>query len=404
MSDENISFTVPARSQNLALALVVLGAGAAVYELYTHAAHTWPLLMLNSFYVISLAVSALFFAATQKATGARWSASLRRIPEAFTLALPVLALLILVLFLGRSTLFPWSQEHGMDGVASFAGSRQWLQMPWVIVRTVASLGLWIVFALLMRRASLQQDERPDLSVTVHRRLTRYSVIFIPVFALTLTMMAYDWVISLDPKWFSTMFSVYVFAGTFAQGIAAITLATVLLRQNGPMSGSVSEDQFHDLGKMLFAFCTFWAYIWLGQYLLIWYGNMPEEVTHFIPRTNGAWLYLFLANLIINWIVPFLVLLSEGRKRNPKILIAMSVLVLVGHWLDLYLLVMPGFRPTPSIGLLEIVITAGYIALLFLLFLRAFARAPMVPLNDPILSYEALAHEHHSSHRLSGAKQ
>jgi hypothetical protein len=360
--------------------------------------------MLNGFYVTSLAVSALFFAATQRGTGARWSASLRRIPEAFTLALPVVALLMLVLFLGRDTLFPWSLEHGMEGVASFAGSRQWLQMPWVVVRTLASLGLWIVFALLMRRASLQQDENPEMSVTLHRRMTSYSIIFIPVFALTLTMMAYDWIISLDPKWFSTMFSVYVFAGTFVQGIAAITLATVLLRQRGPMSGSVSEDQFHDLGKMLFAFCTFWAYIWLGQYLLIWYGNMPEEVTHFIPRTTGAWLYLFLFNLIINWIVPFLVLLSEGRKRNPKILIAMSVLVLAGHWLDLYLLVMPNFRKTPGIGLLEIVITAGYIAFLFLLFLRAFARAPMVPLNDPILNYEALAHEHHSSHRLSGAQQ
>jgi hypothetical protein len=310
---------------------------------------------------------------------------------------------MLALFVGRQTIFPWSREHGMDGVASFAGSRQWLQMPWVIVRTVLSLGLWIGFALLMRRASRQQDDRPEMSLTVHRRLTRYAILFIPIFALTLTMMAYDWLISLDPKWFSTMFSVYVFAGTFVQGIAAVTLAAVMLRQ-GQMSGSISEDQLHDLGKMLFAFSTFWAYIWLGQYLLIWYGNMPEEVTHFVPRTNGAWLYFFLLNLIINWIVPFVVLLSEGRKRNPKILIAMSVLVLAGHWLDLYLLVMPDFRRTPGIGLLEVVITAGYMALLYLLFLRAFSRAPMVPLNDPILTYEELAHEHHSSHRLSGAKQ
>jgi hypothetical protein len=402
-SSEHISFTVPARSQALALALVVLGAGAAVYELFNDPRQAWPWLLLNGFYITSLAVSALFFAASQRATGARWSASLRRIPEAFTLALPVLAFVILVLFFGRETIFHWSHPDGMDGIAAFAGSRQWLQMPWVIVRTVLSLVLWIAFAWLMRRASLQQDQTPEMSLALHQRLNRYSILFVPVFALTLTMMAYDFLISLDPKWFSTMYSVYVFAGTWAQGIAAVTLAVVLLRQ-GPLSGSVSEDQLHDLGKMLFAFCTFWAYIWLGQYLLIWYGNMPEEVTHFIPRTNGPWLYLFILNLVINWVIPFLVLLSERRKRNPKILSAMCVLVLVGHWLDLYLLVMPDFRKTPGIGPLEIVITAGYMALLFLLFLRALSRAPMVPLNDPILNYEVLAHEHHSSHRLSGVNQ
>jgi hypothetical protein len=403
MNGENLSFAIPARSRTVAVALVFLGAGAAGIELAIGAKQVWPWLLLNGFYIVSVGVGALFVASALRATGARWSASLRRIPEAFTLTLPVVALLVLALFLGRETIFPWSRQHGMDGVASFAGSHQWLQMPWVIFRTVLALGLWIVFALLMRRASLEQDQSPEMSVAVHRRLTRYGVIFIPVFAVTLTIMAYDWLISLDPKWFSTMFAVYVFAGTFVQGIAAITLATVVLRQ-GPLSGNISEDQLHDLGKMMFAFCTFWAYIWLGQYLLIWYGNMPEEVTHFVPRTNGAWLYFFLLNLIINWIVPFLVLLSERRKRSPKILISMSVLLLVGHWLDLYLIVMPTYRSAPGLGIFAILITAGYLAFLFLLFVSALSRAPMVPLNDPILNYEALAHEHHSSHRLSGVKQ
>jgi hypothetical protein len=124
----------------------------------------------------------------------------------------------------------------------------------------------------------------------------------------------------------------------------------------------------------------------------------------MPRTNGAWLYLFALNMIVNWVVPFLVLLSERRKRSPKILIAMSTLLLVGHWLDLYILVMPTFRKDPGFGPLEIAITAGYAALIFLLFGLALGRAPMVPLNDPILAYEELAHEHDSSHELYGVKQ
>ncbi|MGA2890626.1 MAG: hypothetical protein ABSE51_21545 [Terracidiphilus sp.] len=400
---EDVSFEIPSRSRLFATGLVVLGAVAAFYELLADPQRAWPSLLLNGFYFTSLAVSAVFFLASQRATGARWSASLRRIPEAFMLALPVAALLMLALLLGRQTIFPWAHPGAFDHAPAIAGKVQYLQMPWLIVRTVAALVLWIVFALLMRRASLDQDQRPEMGLILHQRLTRCAIVFVPVFAVTFSLMVFDWLISLEPDWFSTMFAVYVFAGTFVQGIAAVTLAAVLLRRYFSWGSSISSDQLHDLGKMLFAFSTFWAYIWTCQYLLIWYGNIPEEVTHYIPRTNGLWLYLFALNLIVNWVIPFLVLLSEKRKRSPKILVAMSILLLLGHWLDLYLLIMPTFRSTPSLGLPEIAIAAGYMALMFLLFARALARAPMVPLNDPILNYEELAHDHDMVHRPFGVK-
>jgi hypothetical protein len=164
---------------------------------------------------------------------------------------------------------------------------------------------------------------------------------------------------------------------------------VALKQRGPLGGVILDRQLHDLGKMLFAFATFWAYIWICEYLLIWYGNIPEEVTHFVSRTTGPWLYLFALNLIINWVIPFTVLLSARAKHLGKILQAISLLLLFGHWLDLYLLIMPDEWRAPKLGWPELAIAAGYAALIYLLVVRALSRAPLVPLNDPVLRYEEL---------------
>jgi hypothetical protein len=385
--------TPTAFHKRISWCLVLLAAVVIVYGLFTAPERAWPNLLLDVFYIVSLGVSAIFFLATQRLTGARWSASLRRIPEALMLVLPAVAGLMLLLYFGRHELFPWSQPGIFDHEPAIAGRVRYLQTPWVFGRMAVVLLVWSGFALLLRRFSLQQDRHPELSLLLHRRLTRLSIVFVIVFAISFTVGAYDWLISLDPHWFSTMFAVYIFAGTFVQGIAAVTLGAVTLRENGVMNGDISEHQLHDLGKMLFAFSTFWAYIWTCQYLLIWYGNIPEEVTHYVSRTRGPWLYLFAANLVVNWIVPFLVLISKAAKCNVRTLRRMSILVLCGHWLDLYLVIMPARWSTPHFGLFELPMAAGFAALAYLIVVRVMKQAPLVPVNDPVLAYERMHHVH-----------
>jgi hypothetical protein len=359
----------------------------------------WPNLLLDGFYALSLCVGAMFFIATQRATSARWSAGLRRIPEAFMCAIPVLALLMIPLVAidnARMTLFAWTHPGVFAHEPAIAGKVQYLRAPFVYARIAAVFAIWILFAWAFRRASLIQDRTPGAGLPMHRRLDRLGAAFLVAFALTITLAAYDWLASLDPSWASTMFAVYVFAGTFVAGIAAVTLATVALARRQPLRDAVTEHQLHDLGKMLFAFSIFWAYIWTCQYLLIWYGNIPEEVGHYVTRTNGGWLPLFVANVLVNFVVPFLGLLSARAKMDPRRLAVISAVVLAGRWLDLYLIIMPSASREPRFGLAEPLIAAGYAALVVLLFRFYVARAPLVPLNDPVLAADAAA-----GHRVIG---
>src|SRR5262249_12017256 len=213
------------------------------------------------------------------------------------------------------------------------------------------IAAWTLFAWLIRRTSLQQDG--EAAVIHHERLVRYSAAFIVVFAISFSIASFDWLMSIVPHWSSTIFAVYWFAGVLAGGTAAITLAIVLLIEAGHFEEVAGAELRHDLGKLLFAFSTFWAYIWLSQYLLIWYGNLPEETPWYINRTSDRWIAVFLLNLALNWLIPFVVLMGRDAKRRAPVLKWVSIVMLAGRWVDLYVTVMPEMIAAPNLRLLDL---------------------------------------------------
>lgn len=396
----NQGLVVSRSMQRIPIALIIAGAVAFGVGLVVSPERTWMNLLVDGFYVLSLGVAAIFFITTQRLSSARWSAPIRRIPEAYMMVLPAAAGLLILLVFGFHSLYPWTTPHAIGHAIGHAlehepgtgiivpGHETYLAPTFVYVRMIAIVALWLFFAWRIRKISLAADASRDAGLLGHVRLNRTTAVFAPVFAFTFTAATYDWIISLDPKWFSTMFAVYMFAGSFVQGIAAIALATVVLKRRGafgPGGSQIGSEPVHTLGTMLLAFCTFWAYIWVCQYLLIWYGNIPEEVTYYLRRSSAPWLPLFLGSFVVNWVIPFFVLLPRTHKRSLRVMTAICILVLLGRWLDLYIAVMPSQWEAPRIGILEIAMAAGCGGLVYLIVVRGLSRAPLVPTHDPVLA-------------------
>jgi len=383
--------TVTRASLRVPIALCAIGVVSFAVGLVTATERTWMNLLVDGWFVLALGVAGVFFVAVQRLASSKWWSPIRRIPEAFSLLLPAAAVLMAVLAFGFHSLYPWTDPSsaGMneDHPLVRAGRFTYLAPTFVYVRMVVIVGLWTFFAFRMRKISLEGDASREAGISSYIRLYRYSGGFAPLFAVTFAAASYDWVISLEPKWFSTMFSVYAFAGAFVQCIAAITLVTVTLKRKqllGPDGALVDNHVIQTLGTMMLAFSTFWGYIWICQYLLIWYGNIPEEAVWYLQRSSGGWLPVLLSSFVVSWIIPFFTLLPRSSKRSLKVMTAMSVLVLLGRWLDLYIIVMPSQWVSPRFGPLEIGMAAGTAGLIYLIVVRALSRAPLIPTHEPVI--------------------
>lgn len=360
-------------------AMLIVGAVTAVLGAVLGGDRFWSALLLVSVYLVGLGLAGAALIAFEYISGAGWSVAIRRVPEAMTAFLFWGGLGVLAVLICRPGLYPWtSGEHHFTGFKAL-----WLNRPFFLARTVGYLAIWIGFTWLMVRISRKQDVTGNPGL--RRRNVAVAAVFTVLFALTVWLATVDWIMTLEPAWYSTIFGVYHFSGLMASGVATIVLLGLWLQRLGPWRGIMTTEHLHDLGKLLLTFGTFWAYIWFSQYMLIWFSNIPEESVYFIRRSRGAWGSLMLVNLLLNWVVPFLVLLPRNSKRSPKIITQVAVVALVGHWLDLYLMIIPANpSASPMPDLWNLGLTVGLVGAVGLVFWRAFQRAAVVPLHDPYL--------------------
>lgn len=378
--------------------IFLLGYNSADVEV-THAMHTrfWIGLLHNSIFFAFLTVISVFIqAAVQLAQGA-WLVAYRRVPEAIGAnvwlfgGISVLIGLLVVLVYnpgGHNPIYHWVHP---EGDAILMGKKAFLNPAMYAGFTIITVALWAYFGRKFRSSSLAQDAAPRNSTKLYWKRVTLSGLFLLVFALTM-MSTSPWmfIMSIDSHWFSTMFSWYTFSSVLVSGLGVVLLFTVYLRNQGNLE-LVTKEHIHDLGKFQFAFSILWTYLWFSQFMLIWYGNLPEETIYFQWRMHGPYSVIWFAVLIINFVAPILILMSRPSKRNYFTVCFMAMLIIFGHWLDFYQMMYPGTMGTHfTINWYELGILAGFSGLLIFSVSRTLAAAPVTPTNDPMLK-EAIVH-------------
>ncbi|MCA9050659.1 MAG: hypothetical protein KDA89_18100 [Planctomycetaceae bacterium] len=363
--------------------LVATGIGAVVLLITALVSpdRAWANLLVTAYYLITLGLGGALFIALTNVTGAGWSTAFRRVPEAMTGLLPVGGVLTLAAVLAGLSRYGW-HHHGEGDAGTFWFKEMWLQPGFLAVRAFVYVIAWIGFSRILVSKSRQQDQQNPSGSEIN---VKTSILFLFVFAFTISMAGVDWIMALEPLWFSTMWGVYQFSGLIMATVATIVIACIVLRKLGPLDGYFRDDHLHDLGKLLIGFSCFWMYIWFSQYMLIWYSNIPEETSYFVLRTQGAWGPVVIGTLVLNWIIPFFVLLPKPCKRSEGVMLKVAVVALIGRWFDLYVMVFPPVTGNvPVFGLPEVASMLCVASVSGLLFVKAFAVAKPVPQNDPFL--------------------
>jgi len=345
----------------------------------------WAALYVAAFFFFMISLGVLAFYAIQRAAQAGWSPVLFRVMEGITAyLLPGGIIVIVILALSgfhMNHLFIWMDPEVVAHDKLIAGKTGFLNVPFFLTRAVIFLSGWALYRFFSRKFSLAQDTATDLSN--HKKNFRISAAFLVFYIVTESIMAWDWIMSIDPHWFSTLFGWYVFASMFVSGITTIALVTIYLKSKGYLE-FVNDSHIHDLGKFMFGISVFWTYLWFSQFMLIWYSNIPEEVTYFITRIEDYNLPFF-GMLVMNFIFPLLILMNSDYKRVNYFIVMAGIVILLGHYMDVFNMIMPSavgdqwFIGAPEIGGFFF-----FLGLFLLVVFKELTKAPLLAKGDPYM--------------------
>ncbi|MEJ7588636.1 MAG: quinol:cytochrome C oxidoreductase [Ferruginibacter sp.] len=357
------SFELPGNYKKWTMGLIGAGLIALLYGFiafhpFEHAAHGtnvnatrfWAVLLQNSVFFLLLCNTSMFFIGITTLAMGGWQVALKRVPEAISSAVPVLGIICFIILMsivwgGRTDIFPWLDKEAVAQDKLLNGKKGFLNPVFFTVWSTITIFLWWYIGKKLRSFSIESDKSGPMDYTTGKNWVNKNILwasfFIVFFGLTVgSTIPWLWIMSIDAHWYSTMFSWYTFASTFVAGMSLIALYVVFLKNRGQLE-FVTDEHLHDIGKFMFAFSVFWTYLWFSQYMLIWYANIPEETGYFKIRVQGPFRGIFFLNLILNFVCPLLIFMKKSPKRNWTLVTFMAVLIIFGHWIDFWQMVMPG---------------------------------------------------------------
>lgn len=379
--------TISKKFKTIAMILIGIGVVSFALGFAFDAKRTWANYLLVNYYFLSLAIGAAFFGAIQYITQSGWSAAFKRIPEAMVAYIPFAAVFFLILFFGMHSIYEWTHEEVVAEDQLLQHKSAYLNIPFFFARLVLFFGAWLVFSKLLRKFSLKEDETGSMEYFLKSEL--YSRIFIFVIALSFTLFAVDLLMSLEPHWYSTIFAAKSFIAAFMHGSSIIALIVIVLFRMGKIP-FLNRSHLHDFTRYIFMSSIVWGYFNFAEFMLIWYGNIPEETAWFVHRWEGAYKVLFFLNIILNWFIPFIVLMPRKTSRSKMFIFPVVVLLMIGQYTELYYIIWPVVVHDAKFGLLEIGTFIGFAGIFAWVVATWLSKASLVPKNHPYLE-ESLDH-------------
>lgn len=362
--------------------LILIGVVTFAMEVNSDPTRAYAAWLHNYWVFLGLGLAGTFFSAIHYLVGATWSVAVRRIADAFSSFVPVALLLFIPVAIGIPHLYLWSSTVATQGAgAKLIAKGGYLTPNLFILRNVLFLLLWSFFSWYFARNSTRQDSTGQVKFS--KTNLKLAAIFLVSFAITYTLATFDTIMSLEPTWYSTIFGVYNWAGIWESGLAAMTIAVILLRRQGALQGIVTREHYWDLGKLVFAFAVFWTYIGFSQFMLIWYANLPEEIEWFIHRIYTGWGAVIIAVTVLKFVIPFFVLMPVRWKESEVVLLFVCSGVILGQWLDVYWMTYPAFSPEHAVlSWNEIGVALGFLGLFGWKVQSFLSRHPVAPHGDP----------------------